>query len=197
MTSERDRHSSPDLPPITFDSPGSFPRLDDSSGRGRSTNDKFERTGIHTRAEAAACVQAFLQQARRTVCIYSQDLEPWLYDTEACTEACKALLTRQHRSRLRILVRDAERVRSDHRLVRLSHRLTSNFAIRRLNPDYAFEPGGFLIVDDGRLFTRPIAAEPTGKATTGDRASVRQFQARFDQAWDYSIDDPNLRSIFL
>lgn len=196
MTNERDRQSSPDLPPITFDSPGPFPRSKDPRGRGLAPHDAFEHM-IQTRAEGAACVQRFVQQARRNLCIYSHDLEPWLYHAEACAEACKALLTRQHRSRLRILVRDPERVQSDHRLLRLGHRLTSNVAIRRLNPDYAIDPGGFLIVDDGCLFTRPIAAEPTGKATTGDRASVRRFQARFDQAWDYSIDDPNLRSILL
>lgn len=196
MTSERDRQSSDDLPLITFDSPGPVPRLKDPRGRGLAHYDAFEHM-IHTRAEAAACVQRFIQQARRSICIYSHDLESWLYHTEACAEACKALLTRQHRSRLRILVRDSERVESDHRLVRLSHRLTSNIAIRRLNPDYAIEAGGFLIVDDDCLFSRPVAAEPTGKATTGDRASVRRFQTRFDQAWDYSIDDPNLRSILL
>ncbi|OZB21711.1 MAG: histone acetyltransferase HPA2 [Pseudomonas sp. 34-62-33] len=110
--------------------------------------------------EARAHVLALIQQAQRNLCLYTDDLEPWLY----------------HHSR---------------------RRLSSNLHIRKLNPDHANEESAFLIADDRGLLLRPELNQQSGYTLYNDPARVRQRQTQFDQAWDTSITDPDLRSFLL
>lgn len=148
--------------------------------------------------EARAHVLALLQQAQRSICLYSDDLEPWLYNHISIQQACTRFLLASPRARLRILVRDPGRaVKEGHRLLSLSRRLSSNLHIRKLNPDYPGEQLNYLIADDQGLLLRPEPDLPAGQVLYNDPARVRQHQARFDQVWDTSITDPDLRSFLL
>ncbi|MBQ1559201.1 MAG: histone acetyltransferase HPA2, partial [Pseudomonas sp.] len=141
---------------------------------------------------------AMLQQATRALCIYSTDLEPWLYHHSSVQQACTRFLLSSPRARLRILLRDPTRaVKEGHRLLALPRRLSSNLHIRKLNPDYASEELAFLIADDRGLFVRPELDQQSGYTLYNDPARVRQRQTQFDQAWDTSITDPDLRSFLL
>ncbi|MDU5678914.1 MAG: histone acetyltransferase HPA2, partial [Pseudomonas aeruginosa] len=73
----------------------------------------------------------------------------------------------------------------------------SNCLIRRLNPDYPKEDDAFLLADDQGLLLRPKPAQPAGYACYRAAGRVRQLQARFEQAWDTSLSDPDLRSFLL
>ncbi|MDV5861648.1 histone acetyltransferase HPA2 [Pseudomonas mendocina] len=148
--------------------------------------------------EARAHVLALIQQAQRSLCLYSDDLEPWLYHHSSVQQACTRFLLSSPRARLRILLRDPTRaVKEGHRLLSLSRRLSSNLHIRKLNPDHANEESAFLIADDRGLFLRPELDQQSGYTLYNDPARVRQRQAQFDQAWDTSITDPDLRSFLL
>ena len=148
--------------------------------------------------EARAHVLALMQQAQRSLCLYSDDLEPWLYHHSSVQQACSRFLLSSPRARLRILLRDPTRaVKEGHRLLTLSRRLSSNLHIRKLNPDHASDELAFLIADDRGLLLRPELDQQSGYALYNDPARVRQRQARFDQAWDTSITDPDLRSFLL
>ena len=148
--------------------------------------------------EARAHVLALIQQAQRSLCLYSDDLEPWLYHHSSVQQACTRFLLSSPRARLRILLRDPTRaVKEGHRLLALSRRLSSNLHIRKLNPDYASEELAYLIADDRGLFLRPELDQQSGYTLYNDPARVRQRQTQFDQAWDTSITDPDLRSFLL
>jgi hypothetical protein len=148
--------------------------------------------------QARAHVLALIQQAQRNLCLYSDDLEPWLYHHSSVQQACTRLLLSSPRARLRILLRDPTRaVKEGHRLLALSRRLSSNLHIRKLNPDYANEELAFLIADDRGLFVRPELDQQSGYTLYNDPARVRQRQTQFEQAWDTSITDPDLRSFLL
>ena len=148
--------------------------------------------------EARAHVLALIQQAQRSLCLYSDDLEPWLYHHSSVQQACTRFLLSNPRTRLRILLRDSTRaVKEGHRLLALSRRLSSNLHIRKLNPDHANEESAFLIADDRGLFLHPELDQQSGYTLYNDPARVRQRQAQFDQAWDTSITDPDLRSFLL
>ena len=139
-----------------------------------------------------------MQQASRSLCLYSPDLEAWLYNHSSIQEACTRLLLRHPQNRLRILLRDSIRpVREGHRLLNLSRRLSSNLHIRLLNPDYPSPEQAFLLADQLGLLLRTEPALPAGHAHYNDPGRVRQLQAQFDQAWDTSLADPNLRSFLL
>ena len=148
--------------------------------------------------EAHSHVLALIQQAQRNLCLYTDDLEPWLYHHSSVQQACTRFLLNSPRARLRILLRDPTRaVKEGHRLLALSRRLSSNLHIRKLNPDYASDELAFLIADDRGLFLRPELDQQSGYTLYNDPARVRQRQAQFDQAWDTSITDPDLRSFLL
>ena len=196
-----------ELAAIEFESPGRFavhnpePHTPDAAQWTPAPyllgqHDRLER--FSQPQEARAHTLALIQQAQRNLCLYSDDLEPWLYNHSSLQQACTRFLLGSQRARLRILLRDPTRaIKEGHRLLDLSRRLSSNLQIRKLNPDYPSEELAFLIADDRGLLLRPELAQHAGYALYDDAARVRQRQAQFDQAWDTSINDPDLRSFLL
>lgn len=153
---------------------------------------------FNSAVEARQHALALIEQARRTLSIYTQDLEPWLYNHSSIQQACSNFLLAHPRNRLRILVSDSSRaVKQGHRLVTLARRLTSNLAIRKLHLDYPAQTCTFLIADDCGLLVRPEPDQFAGHALYRDPGRARQRQRLFDNAWDHSLSDPDLRSFLL
>lgn len=196
-----------ELPAIEFQSPGRFRVHNPEPIQGETptwepapfglgSHGQLER--FSTPEQARAHALALMQQARRRLCIYSTDLEPWLYHNSAIQQACTRFLISDPRCQLRILVRDLSRaVKDGHRLLALSRRLSSNFQIRRINPDHPSEYLAYLIADDRGLLVRPEPDQFAGYALYNDPGRTRLQQTRFDQAWDLSITDPDLRSFLI
>jgi hypothetical protein len=152
-----------------------------------------------TRAEqACAHALALIQQARRTLLIYSPDLEPWLYHHSSLQEAFTGFLLRSAQSCLRILVNDSRRaVREGHRLIVLAQRLPSHAEIRQCHPSAPLPKGTFLLADNSGLLVRNRPESITGYADYHDPSQVRRLQQSFQQLWDTSRVDPNLRRFLL
>jgi hypothetical protein len=193
-----------DLPEIEFQSPGRFPIHNPSAHRSPETRCEpapFE-LGVESALQrftspeqARAHALALIGQARRSLCIYSLDLEPWLYHQAAIQEACTRFLLASPNNRLRILLADSTRaVKEGHRLLNLARRLPSNCQIRKLNPDHAHEQETFLLADRHGLLLRPKPELQDGVVLYNDVGRVKLRQAQFDQAWEQSISDPDLRS---
>jgi len=197
----------PELPAIEFESPGRFPVRNPPSppSDGPRAEPAPFILGEHQALqrfsqpdEARAHALALLQQAQRSLCIYSHDLEPWLYHHSSVQEACTRFLLASPRNQLRILLRDASRaVKEGHRLLSLSRRLPSNLHIRKLHPDYPSEELAFLLADDQGLLLLPELGQFAGYALYQDPARTRLRRTQFDQAWDTSITDADLRSFLL
>jgi hypothetical protein len=204
MSPDRDGNSEGEKPAITFESPGIYPirnpGAQHSSHLQRPLSHQSARSleSGHSGLSATGHVLHMLLSARRSICIYSHSLDPRLYDSDECQEACARLLTGQHRSRLRILVADPKRTDPNHKLVKLAQRLTSNCAVRKTQPEHiALDDTEYLLVDDAMLFLRPKGLLSGGQAFYNDRSRVRTIQRRFDLSWDFSLDVPNLRSHIL
>lgn len=203
----KERTEQAELPAIDFHSPGRFavhnppPDLPEPEAwvaapfrLGRDVElQRFDKP-----TEVRQHALAMLQQATRALCIYSTDLEPWLYHHSSIQQACTRLLLAHPRNQLRILVADPTRaVKEGHRLLQLARRLTSNVHIRKLHPDYPKPNGTYLLADDCGLLERPKADQYAGYALYRDPARVRIRQAEFDKAWDHGQSDANLRSFLL
>lgn len=196
-----------ELPAIEFASPGRFsihnpaslteaPTSTDPAPFQLGHDSPLQRASQP--AELRAHALALAQQAQRTLCIFTPDLEPWLYDSAAMREACCRLLLARPQNQVRILLRDSGRaVREGHRLLTLARRLPSNMQIRKLRPDQPAEEVAFLLADDRGLLLRPELEQYAGYALYNDPARTHQRQAQFDQAWAYSALDPDLRSFLL
>ncbi|KAF1056714.1 MAG: hypothetical protein GAK44_00120 [Pseudomonas delhiensis] len=206
-----DAHDKPDapeeLPAIEFFSPGRFSiHNPDSEAPEPAAWEPApfrlgENEAIHRFSEpeaARAHALALMQQAQRSLCLLSSDLEPWLYHHSSIQQACTQFLLAHPQNRLRILVRDSTRaVKEGHRLLNLSRRLSSHCQIRRINPDQPGSDQAFLLADRDGLLLRPDPGVPSGYAGYTLPRRVRPLQAEFDQAWDVSLSDPNLRSFLL
>jgi len=141
---------------------------------------------------------ALLEQARRSLSLYSPDLEPWLYNHNSVQQACTRFLLAHPRNRLRILLGDSSRaVKQGHRLLTLARRLTSNMQIRKLHPDYPAQACAFLVADDCGVLVRPEPSQCSGHALYQDPGRARQRQRQFNTAWDHGLSDPDLRSFLL
>ncbi|PKF71477.1 histone acetyltransferase HPA2 [Pseudomonas fluvialis] len=198
---------SPELPAIDFQSPGRFsihnpasPATPGLPASGSSAQPALPAGLKRFSSPEQACQHALtlLQQARFRLCLYSHNLEPWLYDHRSVQEACKNFLLASPKNSLRILLRDSSLiVKQGHRLLNLARRLSSNLQIRRVHPDYPAEDICFLLVDDCALLTRPQPNLPTGYVQYNEPARVRQRLLQFEQAWNTSQSDPELRSFLL
>lgn len=198
----------PDLPAIDFQSPGRFAVHNPQGQPGIASETRepapfalgghadLQRFSRPEQAQAHAL--ALLQHARFSLCIYSPDLESWLYSHSSVQAACTQFLLANPKNRLRILVHDVGKpVKQGHRLLNLARRITSNLHIRRINPDHPSDESAYLLADDRGLLLRELPEQYAGYALYNDPGRVRQRQAQFDQAWDISLSDPDLRSFLL
>lgn len=196
-----------ELPDIEFQSPGRF-SVHNPAGESNAPqplepapfvlgeSDQLHR--FNRQDDARAHALALMQQARRTLYLYTPDLEPWLYHHSSIQDACTQLLLGNPRNRLMILVRDSTRAAKEgHRLLNLTRRLSSYCQIRRINPDYPSEEPAFLLADDCGLLVRPEPGEYAGYACYNNPGRTRQLLAQFEQTWNTSLLDPNLRSFLI
>lgn len=204
---ETDAPSAAELPAIEFQSPGRFsvhnpqadlPEAERWEPAPFILGSHVELERFSQPQEARAHALALLQQAQRSLCLYSSDLEPWLYHHSSIQDACTRFLLAHPKSRLRILLRDVTRATKEgHRLLTLARRLPSRCQIRKLHPDHPHEEVAFLLADGQGLLLRPELDQYAGYALYNDPGRVRLRQAQFDHAWDTSITDPDLRSFLL
>ncbi|MCQ4242833.1 histone acetyltransferase HPA2 [Stutzerimonas stutzeri] len=174
---QQERETRPEAPAV--DGSGTF-----------QTFESLQEAQLHT--------LALLAQARRSICLYSPDLEPWLYNQSDIVQTCASFLLAHPRNRLRILLADpTPAVRQGHRLLTLARRLTSNMQIRTLNPDHPAHTSAFLVVDERGLLIRPEPERVAGYALYQNPGRARALRRQFDTAWEYSLSHPDLRGFLL
>ena len=192
------------LPPIEFVAQGTFSiHNPDNSGASTAWPAAAYQLGEQRdliQAENIEAVRshslALLQQAQQHLCIYSPDLEPWLYNHSCIQQACSQLLLAHPKNTLRILLRDTSRiVRDGHTLLTLSHRLSSRCTIRKVNFEHDYAEDAWLIADDCGLLARKTQQLHKGVVYYYDPARVQQSQRVFNAMWDVSQSDVNLRSM--
>lgn len=145
---------------------------------------------------ARAHALALVQQARLELCLYSPDGEPWLYNHSALRDACQRFLLQSPKARLRILLGDSQRmIRHGHVLLQLCRKFTSQTDIRLRHPEYPDSGDAYLLVDQRAYLRRPEVDSYAGYAWYHEPAKGRQRANLFEQHWNTSQFDPNLRSL--
>ena len=153
---------------------------------------------LATRDDNRRAAALLATQARRQLELFTPDLEPALYDQTNFVEALARLVVDNPRARIRILAKDLERtLREGHRLVELRRRLSSYVEIRRVHEDYRDDNQSFLLTDDYGLLHRRFAARFEGSLSCKAPLEVRHLRALFNEIWDRSEPDANLRRLHL
>jgi hypothetical protein len=168
-------------------------RIDDL--RLGETSLEFE---VGSLAEASAVAQALAAQARRTLLLHTEDLEPAIYDESAFLDAVTRLSHAHSQSRIWILIQDARKVvQHGHRLIEIARRMSSSIQLRRPAEQYRNYHESFLLADGCGYLHRPIAARYEGTANFHDPGKVADFEKYFMEVWDRSEQDEELKQLYL
>lgn len=153
---------------------------------------------LASRDDSRRAAVLLVSQARRMIDLFTPDLEPALYDQAPFIDALSQLAVGNPRARVRILAKDFERtVKEGHRLVELARRLSSYVELRKVHSDYQENNETFLLVDDYGLLHRRHAARFEGTFSCKAPLEVRRLRAFFNEVWDRSEPDADLRRLHL
>ena len=148
------------------------------------------------REENAAAAARLAGEARRSLHLFTRDLDPALYDRPGFLDPVRRLATTGRRARFEILVLDSRRALLDgHRLIELGRRLSSCIEMRKLHPDYGDRLETFLIADERALLYRRQSDLFEGKVEFNAPAEAAQLIKLFNEAWARSGPDPELRRL--
>jgi len=154
---------------------------------------------IDSREQAAAESLTLIEAARRELCIYSRDLDPALFESDAALEALKRVAISGRGASVRIIVQDPRTVIArGHRLIPLTQRLTSVFALRTpVNDDDLQYPSAFLLNDVSGYYFRVLGTRFEGEVVNYSPGRHAQLQEYFDQVWERSEPSEDLRQLSL
>jgi hypothetical protein len=137
-------------------------------------------------------------QAKRSICILSYDLDSKIYNQKDFLEAIKKLAIRNEHSRIKILLQNNEKVqREGHRLIQLWRRLTSKIEIRRPSPDYIDHAENFLLVDEAGYLHRRLYTDYEATVDFNSRFETNRLCAFFNEVWEQSEPDSELRNLHI
>ena len=137
-------------------------------------------------------------QARRSLAMFSRDLEPVIYNTKDFIGAVQQLALRSRYSRIRIVVTDPmPAIKDGHRLIELTRRLSSFLEIRRPSENHAKLPDAYLISDDAGILYRPLASRYEGFADPYMPLEARNRLHQFDEIWEAAEPEPEFRRMSL
>jgi hypothetical protein len=153
---------------------------------------------LSTAPEHRAAVLAMVEQARRSLCIHTRDLDPAVYDAARLETAIKQLIRHSRHAQLRVLVQDTSRaVREGHCLLRLAQHLSSRIQIRIPGPDHRDFNEAFLVADTCGYIRRPAADLYAGVAEFNAPFEARRLLQYFEEVWERADSDPQLRRLFI
>ncbi len=141
---------------------------------------------------------ALITQSKRSIDIFSHSLERRIYNSQAIYSAALKLATRSRYSQIRIILKESnDVVKLGSRLVELSQRLSSRVLIRKPPVEYRDHNEEFLIADDVGLLHRPVATRYEGGLSFYEPLRCRQLKKFFDECWEKSSQDADLRRLHL
>jgi hypothetical protein len=143
-------------------------------------------------------VLAMVQQAQRSIHLYSPNLDPAVFDDAAVEDALTRFLLRSKNCQLLILVQDTSlAVRNGHALVRLAQKLSSRVRIKVPSEDQRDYSGAFFVADGMGYIRQPVATRYAAEAGFKAPFEARKLLQYFQEVWDRADADPQLRRLFL
>lgn len=160
--------------------------------------DLRQRQSLDSQGDFSAAALELVSGAQYALRLFTQRLDPLLYDDDSFCEAVRRLATRHPNAEVRILVCDTSSLQhSHHRLVELFLRLTSRVALRKLNQEDETAHIEFLVTDEAGVLCNQSGEGYRGYCYRHAPQQARQFIQDFDALWHSSEPDPTLRRLYL
>ena len=153
---------------------------------------------ISTSEEHQLGASLMAQQCKRDISIISRELDPRVYDVVEFVDSVKTTLLAHRRSRVRIIVFEPQLITSrGHLLVDLAVNLPSYIELRKASSDYkSFNESLFVADKTGYVYCNS-AERFDGSLNFNDRHKSKILMDVFEDMWNRSTPDPNLRRISL
>jgi len=140
------------------------------------------------------------RQARRSIDIFTQDMDAALYNNRDFEQALFQLVRQHNKARVRILCYDSRpAIAHGHSLIRLAQNLTSSVAIHKPAREHQGERSAWLIADRRGLITRSNAVDDSYLATVNFNAAqtAAKLSDSFEEMWQHSTADSQVRRIYM
>ncbi|MDX1443695.1 MAG: hypothetical protein R3270_07955 [Gammaproteobacteria bacterium] len=156
--------------------------------------DSFRR--IETRSDSRDAAIELAKIARRTLAIFTQDMEPGVLDDPEFVDLVKELALGSRFARVNILCVDITRaIKEGNRLLDLSRRLTSFVEIREPHKDFKGMQEAFIIADETGLLHRKLGGRWDGFVNTSDPMLAREKLKLFNDIWQRSDQHSDTRRL--
>jgi len=151
---------------------------------------------IGTREENGIAVVKMAQQCRRAIEIISRNLDPPLFDDSDFLDAAKGMALKNRGLSVRLLVFEPKKIVSRrHRLVDLARSLPTFIEMRVPPVEYKDFNEMVFIADSTGYLHRLYAERYEAKVNFNDKRVARYLVKEFDEMWDKSAQDINLRQL--
>ena len=143
-------------------------------------------------------IDAIAQQSKRSIKLFTQELDHDLYDRPELVDALVQSLKRKKDQRLSILLKHPNKAsKHGHRLVELQKKLPSKVEIRSLPQEYQDMTDEFLIVDDIAIVKRFAVGFMRGHCEFRAVPDAVKYSRQFSEIWQRSLPCQELRRINL
>ena len=153
---------------------------------------------LDSRADNYQVFLHMLQQSRRTVDIFSLQLDHKLYDTAEIISHLQSLIRHNPHTRIRLLLRSPRHlITNGHRIIELSRRLSSFIEIRQLAETWHEHLEAFSLFDRRGIIYRPHAEQFEGWFSFNAPVRVKSETEFFNEAWNTSQPCYETRRLYL
>lgn len=151
---------------------------------------------INDSNEQAEAIINLSAKARKSILIFSNELEPVYYDQPEFISNCKDMLLRHPQCHIKILIQKNENLKKmDHRFIDLMHRLASRIELKLCHEDYQTHPETFMLVDDQGVFLKRTPGRTSATVDFENRRLNDEYHRLFNTVWDQSDYDTSLRQL--
>jgi len=161
----------------------------------------MENTSVETLNTKEACVEAverLISVAEQRIALFSQQLEPLLYNHPSICDHISALARKNRHSSIRIIAQDTRAAADGHCLVHLAQKLTSSIHIRvPSSPEIQHYVKSLLIIDDHSMLMIDNPERFEGSLIENNRLHIKTQLEFFDNAWENSLPDTNTRRLYI
>lgn len=151
---------------------------------------------VDSRRQNRDAVTKFLHSAQDQIVIISRSLDPTIFNSDSISKAATQLVRRYRNSGIRILVHDtAPMVKSGHRLLDLSQRISSKIEIRTICDDYTQFNQAFLVADHIGFIHNLKSDLYDADVNFNDFDRSKGLLETFKNIWEQSTQDTAIRRL--
>lgn len=158
--------------------------------------DHKQDISLSTREENQVATRTLASQAKKSMHIFSYQLNPAIYGDMSFLESVTKLAIRSKYSKIQVLVVDTmPMVKHGHRIIETSRRVSSSIQIRKVHEDFKKMSNAFFIVDETALITRKVATRYEAMLNFTNSKESRILVKLFNEIWRRSNPEPMLKHL--